>query len=836
MTDLKNSLLVSQQVPEFVREEHPLFVSFLEAYYEFLEQEQGTQNNDLTNVAKDMRYVSDVDYSIARFEQSFVNSFASLIPRDALVDKAFLIKNVLPLYLARGNEKSFEFLFRLLYNEEVEISYPKDNILKPSASTFLIENVLRINNDVYSFYTGDGITNTFLLAQQSLESDITVYVNDVLTTSGFYVRKEAKKIIFTTPPASGVDIKIYYIDFDETLFTSRQITGQSSGATALVERAAPRLITQQTAIELYINEAASLLGNFKNAETIVTNIIADDGVSLINVASDTISTLRTINVINRGSGYNVGDTVIISGGGFDTQAEAIVDSVSTGFANVANVSFGGAGFQLGGLIYGTTNTSAVLVGAVSTVDDSGVNTANSFSFFTDIIDPYANTSISSSNYGFPANVITTGENVSTRIIDALSKGTITGIGPITGFTILFSNTSTNNTILDADGAKFETLANTFLDIKSFHSLGRIRINNGGSGYLIGDEINFGSNPGGTYGIGAAAAVTNTSSTGAITKVELQPYRIAGTANTQSGNVQVVGTGTAFSSDLIVGDLIMINSEARYVNSITSATSLNVNVAFGRTSTNRKVGVHDRYLIGGQGYTQNNFPSITVSSSSGTNANLEIIALMGDGERLSASSNTVAGSILTIRVTNAGSGYEFLPAIDLTQSGNGDATAEAEIERSYTALPGRWITSESILSSFDTKVQGLDYYIDFVYVTKVAAEFSKYKNILKGLLHPAGFKNYAEYPINKGIDTPAEITSVKTTGVSGFISVSNGSITVTGTNTRFNVANTLGILTIGTKIVVNNQIRTVNSIISNTSLTVSNVFTTNATSQTVIILA
>jgi hypothetical protein len=134
------------------------------------------------------------------------------------------------------------------------------------------------------------------------------------------------------------------------------------------------------------------------------------------------------------------------------------------------------------------------------------------------------------------------------------------------------------------------------------------------------------------------------------------------------------------------------------------------------------------------------------------------------------------------------------------------------------------------------VQGLDYYIDFVYVTKVAAEFSKYKNILKGLLHPAGFKNYAEYPINRGIDAPAEMTSVKTTGVSGLVSISNGSITVTGTNTRFNVANTLGILTIGTNIVVNNEIRTVSSIISNTSLTVSNAFTTNASSQTVIILA
>ena len=114
-TDLKTSLLVEYQVPEFVREEHPLFISFLEAYYEFLEQEQNSQNNDLTVKSKLLRNVSDVDTSINEFEESFINNFASLIPQDAITDKALLIKNVLPLYLARGNEKSFEFLFMLSF-------------------------------------------------------------------------------------------------------------------------------------------------------------------------------------------------------------------------------------------------------------------------------------------------------------------------------------------------------------------------------------------------------------------------------------------------------------------------------------------------------------------------------------------------------------------------------------------------------------------------------------------------------------------------------------------------------------------------------------------------
>ena len=145
------------------------------------------------------------------------------------------------------------------------------------------------------------------------------------------------------------------------------------------------------------------------------------------------------------------------------------------------------------------------------------------------------------------------------------------------------------------------------------------------------------------------------------------------------------------------------------------------------------------------------------------------------------------------------------------------------------------TSEGIISSLDRKIEGLDYYIDFTYVTSVATEFSKYKNVLKGLLHPAGFKNYAQYPVERSISTDLSIDGSTSLSVSGRVATTNGSITVTGTNTRFNVANTSSILTIGSRISVNNQIRTVNNIISNTELTVSSAFTSNASAQTLIII-
>ena len=60
--------------------------------------------------------------------------------------------------------------------------------------------------------------------------------------------KNQKKIIFNTAPVSGVDIKVFYSNFNENLLSNRKLTGSSSGATALIERAVPRLIGIQTSI------------------------------------------------------------------------------------------------------------------------------------------------------------------------------------------------------------------------------------------------------------------------------------------------------------------------------------------------------------------------------------------------------------------------------------------------------------------------------------------------------------------------------------------------------------------------------------------------------------
>ena len=833
MADQKTSLLINRQVPEFVREEHPNFIAFLEAYYEFLENKQGTKKNDLVTKSKDLRYVSDVDASIAEFENHFFNTYGNLIPRNVEVDKAFLIKNILPLYLAKGSDKSFQLLFRLLFNQEVEIVKPNQSVLRASDGKWLIENAFRTEQGVYSVYTGNGSNTTFKLAQIVSASNISVYINNVLQTSGFNIRRETRKLIFNTAPANNSVIEVLYSDFDFDLLTNRKITGTVSGATALIERTAQKTVNAIPIFELYIN-TKTLLGTFENGETATLDIIDPDDNTLITIRVHGLSILRNIFIIDGGASYNVGDPVIITGGEATRDAQAVVSEVFSGFINQIRVLAGGAGFKTGSNVYVIGTGSGSLSMAIDSVDVSGQNTSNFFVVNTDRIADYGSIAINAANYGFNASVVA--ENVNSKIVDCLVFENVTSIGAITNVAILFANATFSSVpTLDADSAPF--LANgTTHQVLSSHSLGRIRINSGGLNYQIGDELIFAETQPMAIGVGAAAAVTNISSTGAITKVELQPSRITGTANTFANiNVTVIGTGTLFEDELRIGDRIMINNESRYINAISSNTSLNVNANFVYATTSKKIGKYDEYPIGGQNYSQTHPPTVTVLSATGSSANLSTIALMGDGENLFATADQDPGAITKIRIIDAGSGYVFPPQIDLTQSGDGTALANSAIEPSYVTFPGRWTTSDSILSTTERVIQGREYFVDYSYVLSSQVEFTKFKDVFKSLVHPAGFIEYAQYNINEIVSannvSRSNITVANT--ISGTVNV-NSSIYITGTNTKFNVVNNK-VITIGSQIAVNSEIRYINAIYSNGTMTVNTAFTITSNNETLVIV-
>jgi len=116
------------------------------------------------------------------------------------------------------------------------------------------------------------------------------------------------------------------------------------------------------------------------------------------------------------------------------------------------------------------------------------------------------------------------------------------------------------------------------------------------------------------------------------------------------------------------------------------------------------------------------------------------------------------------------------------------------------------------------------------------EFSKFKELFKNLVNPAGFKQYADFRIDKTIAANnISINNYSINDISGTVNV-NSSIYVTGTNTKFLLAQSLGIISVGSSIAVNSEIRFISSIANNTQLIVTSAFTNTANSQEMVVLS
>ena len=130
----KISSIISEQLLEFVQSDHPTFITFLDAYYEFLEQ-----HGEAVEVTRNSRIYNDIDLTVDAFVDYFKKNFLVDIPDNIINDKRTLLKNIKDFYQSKGTDKSIILLFRMLFNEEVSIYY-----LKEICCVYLMVNLLQI--------------------------------------------------------------------------------------------------------------------------------------------------------------------------------------------------------------------------------------------------------------------------------------------------------------------------------------------------------------------------------------------------------------------------------------------------------------------------------------------------------------------------------------------------------------------------------------------------------------------------------------------------------------------------------------------------------------------
>jgi hypothetical protein len=351
------SQIIEPQLPDFVRDDYPKFVSFLKAYYEWLEhngadvystkivasdQQSVTLQSDAapntnayenmsivclngpckghtrkirfydatTKIAKvehlwtlgfipppntkivirDSMYPSklldyrDIDKTLDRFVTYFRDEFLSDIPGNILADKRLILKHIKQFYQARGTENSYRFLFRILFNEEVEFYYPKVDLFRASDGRWVVDHLMRVTTTQNTF---DWVNREII----GLVSGAKAYVESV----------------HQTQIAGGIISDLYLSNIQ-----GQFVIDQDTGLGEQVKIVYPFVPLPQTDLGALSDLAEP--GDVVKAES-------------------TYQLLQSLTIVSPGFNYNVGDSIDITGGSALAPAKAIVSAVFTEFFN-----------------------------------------------------------------------------------------------------------------------------------------------------------------------------------------------------------------------------------------------------------------------------------------------------------------------------------------------------------------------------------------------------------------------------------------------------------------------------------------------------------------------
>ena len=123
------SNLVTSILPDYVVSDHPTFVSFVKAYFEFLGQ-QGNSRFAATTLETNV----DIDKTLENFVSYFRDQYLHEFPKnlESGVDDRFLVKKIRHYYEEKGNPRSLDLLFRVLFGVSAEVEFPRDKIISLS--------------------------------------------------------------------------------------------------------------------------------------------------------------------------------------------------------------------------------------------------------------------------------------------------------------------------------------------------------------------------------------------------------------------------------------------------------------------------------------------------------------------------------------------------------------------------------------------------------------------------------------------------------------------------------------------------------------------------------
>ena len=703
------SVHVPSQLPEFTREDHATFVSFMEAYFEFLDQQGGAA--EIINALSDY---ANIDKTVDSFVDHFKEQFLHDIPNKVVTDKAFLVKNIREFYRSRGSEKSFQFLFRTMWQEEITIDHPKDNILKPSDGNWVVDRIIKVEESAgLSKFAGKEIQGSTSNATAVVENIVTIRENKFDVTEMLISNIAGTFEIGETITATDNDgstlstvlggmIGSVTVDIPGSNYSVGQVLDVTGGGGQFGEG---RLLLEDTSGILLKEDA--------------THIVAEEdfGVNMkVSVKELQGGTIDSVKIVDGGTGYSKGDYLTLN------NTNALQNDGNSGALRVLEV----AG-RLNGIAIANKGENYLNPPLVSFTGGGGTGAQAITSLEGG---PISTCSISYGGTGYDVN----------DIITFHGGGGSSGLGKV-------SSVNTKEQFILEDGTYLFLEDGDLLATEASEGITGITITNGGSDYLTEPET--------TITKGTTNILLEDGEDILLEMDQVEPY-VSGT--TSKLNKEHSG-GT--------GAILVPNGWGRVSSIIFDPPTFDgKNYSTVPTITLTRVG------NSGSGATA----TATVAGTTGDGKILEVeienpgkdyIAIptvdatgKGNGNASITLGSTTIGGIRLLSIGRPGFNVTKPPIIDASGFGDGNAKISSTAAAQFVVGDGHWEGTKSFISH-DQYIQDSNFYQIYSYVINHGGQTADFwRDTVKRVLHPAGFNLFSQIDVLSEMGLPLTTMSIR----------------------------------------------------------------------------
>ncbi len=743
----KTSLLIPSQLPEFVRDDpaYANFVLFLKAYYEWMET-----TGQVTDRSKNILNYVDIDKTSAEFLDYFYNEFLPYFPQEILADKVKVAKVARQLYQSKGTQASFKFLFKTLFNSDVEFFYTKDAVFRASAGKWYVAKSLKLDSTDLQFLN----TENLRIFGETSKSIATIETTIVAGTKIEVFISDIQRLF-----QSGEFVRVVDANNQDVLFNGQVLRAKIVGQISQI------LISPTNRGLLYRPGDPVIVYGGLSSNTGVGATAA--------VGVTTAGSIQRIGVVSGGYGYRADpDTIItLTNAPGSVVRVSSVDPTANGIANVAFIPTDGIGLktsiQIGAADYNFANLAI-----------SNVNTtlANAFTFTGFTTFPISSLIVENSGGGISSVPVVTAESLFDTDI---GTGNIRNLGILAPVQI--ANTglgyAVNDKIIFNGGSGTGAAANVTA-VGANGEIQRVEYV-----YSSGEQ----SYPLGGFGYKSDALPVLTISTSGGTDGSVFVPGILGDGALFSTTVDRVGSITSINIIDPGEDYVAAPEVSLKVQDIVIA-----NVSIGDLPTTGQI-VYQGADVANSSYRA------TVDSTQVLVPNGDPLQTLYRLRVFDYNANPVAGIPIKIdgdvnTIIQLSTQYNSFNAATrfgstgIINYGDGTAQASATFLNGLVISQGQYLDTTGQPSSFD--VLQSEIYNNFTYQITLDAEIAKYRDTLLNLVHPAGMKVIGRYAMKSNSDMMFTAESALESGQPlGYYTGDSGSF-VTMSSTWENASNNI----------------------------------------------